>query len=215
MDATAMAKQRMEKDLQELQSLIARHFDLRKKDDAELEDLQNRIEERKAKRAEQMRIRHEREQARQIREKEERAAREAEEERKKKEEEERKKQALANMSSHNQGYLARQNKGGKKGRQTEREKKRKALGERRKPLNIDHLNADKLKEKCGELQKYLSLLEEEKFDFEERADRQKYDINQLRQRVNEFMAKSGKGGHKPTGRPKTLANVGAKAAAFK
>merc|ERR1711934_758813 len=135
MDATAMAKQRMEKDLQELQSLIARHFDLRKKDDAELEDLQNRIEERKDKRA----------------------AREAEEERKKKEEEERKKQALANMSSHNQGYLARQNKGGKKGRQTEREKKRKALGERRKPLNIDHLNADKLKEKCGELQKYLSL----------------------------------------------------------
>lgn len=36
---------------------------------------------------------------------------------------------------------------GKKGakKQTEREKKRKILAERRKPLNIDHLNEDKLK----------------------------------------------------------------------
>merc|ERR1712066_923547 len=168
-----------------------------------------------AKRAEQMRIRQEREKARQEREKEERAQKEADEERKRKEEEERKKAALANMSSHDQGYLARQNKGGKKGRQTEREKKRKALAERRRPLNIDHLNAEKLKEKASELQKYLGFLEEEKFDFEEKADRQKYDINQLRQRVNEFMAKSGKGGNKLSGRPKSLANVGAKAAAFK
>ena len=215
MDATAMAKQRMEKDLTELQALIARHFELRKKDDVELEDLQNRIEERKAKREEQMRVRQEREQARQLREKAERVERELQEENKKKEEEERKKQALANMSSHNQGYLARQNKGGKKGKQTEREKKRKALGDRRKPLNIDHLQSEKLKDKAKELQKYLSFLEEEKVDYEEKADRQKYDVNQLRQRVNDFMAKSGKGGHKPQGRPKTLANVGAKAAAFK
>lgn len=34
-------------------------------------------------------------------------------------------------------------KGGKK--QTEREKKKKILAERRKPLNIDHLSEDKLK----------------------------------------------------------------------
>lgn len=34
-------------------------------------------------------------------------------------------------------------KGGKK--QTEREKKKKILADRRKPLNIDHLNEDKLK----------------------------------------------------------------------
>lgn len=34
-------------------------------------------------------------------------------------------------------------RGGKK--QTEREKKKKILAERRKPLNIDHLNEDKLK----------------------------------------------------------------------
>lgn len=34
-------------------------------------------------------------------------------------------------------------KGGKK--QTEREKKKKVLAERRKPLNIDHLSEDKLK----------------------------------------------------------------------
>lgn len=34
-------------------------------------------------------------------------------------------------------------KGGKK--QTEREKKKKVLAERRKPLNVDHLSEDKLK----------------------------------------------------------------------
>lgn len=34
-------------------------------------------------------------------------------------------------------------KGGKK--QTEREKKKKILADRRKPLNIDHLSEDKLK----------------------------------------------------------------------
>merc|ERR1712071_740991 len=110
------AKQRMEKDLTELQALIARHFELRKKDDVELEDLQTRIEERKAKREEQMRVRQDREKA-------ERVDRELQEENKKIQEEDRKKQALANMSSHNQGYLARQNKGGKKGKQTEREKR--------------------------------------------------------------------------------------------
>merc|ERR1711879_616252 len=187
-------------------TLIASHFEQRKKDDAELDELHQKIEKRKQERAEQMRIRKEKEKERLAQEKEER---------RQKEEEERKKAAIANMSMHYGGYLARNDRNKGNRRQTDREKKRKILAERRKPLNIDHLNADKLKEKATELHKWLGLLEEEKFDFEERADRQKYDINQLRQRVNEFMAKSGKGGQKPMGRPKTLANVGAKAAAFK
>merc|ERR1712165_337884 len=119
------------------------------------------------------------------------------------------------MSSHYGGYLARgdRNKGNK--RQTEREKKRKILADRRKPLNIDHLQSDKLKEKAKELHDWMAQLETEKYDFEVKLERQKYDINQLRQRVNELqgMGAKGKGGGKRA--VKTLANVGARANAFK
>ena len=207
---------RMEKDLQELKTLIATHFEQRKRDDEELENLKVRIDKRKAERAEQMKIRQEREKERIIKEKEERRLKEEEEARKLVEEEEKKKAAIANMSSHYGGYLARgdRQKGNK--RQTEREKKRKILAERRKPLNIDHLQSDKLKDKAKELYAWMSQLEEEKYDFEMKLERQKYDINQLRQRVNEYMGKFGKGG-KSTGKRavKTLANVSARAGAFK
>merc|ERR1712071_617839 len=89
-DFDALQKQRMEKDLQELQLLINKHFEIRKNDDAELQELEGRIEKRKEERAEQMRIRHERE-------KEEKIRREIDEEQKKLEEEDRKKQAIAAM----------------------------------------------------------------------------------------------------------------------
>merc|ERR1711976_953843 len=126
-----------------------------------------------------------------------------------------KKQAISNMSMHYGGYLARNEKR-KGGRQTEREKKRKILADRRKPLNIDHLQQDKLREKAEELFKWMSQLEEEKYDFEVKLERQKYDINQLRQRVNEYMGKFGKGGKSGAKRQvKTLANVSARAGAFK
>merc|ERR1711879_385346 len=94
-DFDALQKQRMEKDLQELQLLINKHFETRQKDDAELQELEGRNEER----AEQMRVRQEREKERLEREKEEKQRREAEEEAKKLEEEERKKAAIAAMSS--------------------------------------------------------------------------------------------------------------------
>jgi len=210
-----MQKQRMEKDLTELQSLIQRHFEQRTKDDADLGELKERIEKRKEQRAEQIRVRQEREKERLQKEKEERAAREAEEERRRIEEEEKKKTAMASMSQHYGGYLARQDRqrGGK--RQTEREKKRKTLAERRKPLNIDHLNTEKLRDKAKELAKWVSILEEERYDFEVVYERQKYDVGQLRMRVQEFMQKSGKGGKAGTRQVKTLANVGARASAFK
>merc|ERR1712151_1113303 len=108
--------------------------------------------------------------------------------------EERKKQAIANMSMHYGGYLARADRNKNNRRTTEREKKRKLLAERRKPLNIDHLGTDKLRDKAKELFDWLSTLEEQKYDFEIKLERQKYDINQLRQRVNEYMGKFGKGG---------------------
>merc|ERR1712046_523771 len=96
------------------------------------------------------------------------------------------------------------------------EKKRKILAERRKPLNIDHLNADKLRDKVGELHKWFSVLEEEKYEFETSVERQKYEISHLRNGVQQFMNKTGKGGmSQGRGRQiKTITNLGAKAAAF-
>lgn len=215
-DFDQIHRTRMEKDLQELKTLIATHFEVRKRDDEELNELKSRIEKRKAERAEQMKVRQEKEKERIQREKEERKQREEEDEKRKAEEEEKKKQAIANMSMHYGGYLARGDRGNKNNkRSTEREKKRKALADRRKPLNIDHLQSEKLKEKAKELFDWMTKLEEEKYDFEIKLDRQKYDINQLRQRVNEYMGKFGKGAVRDKRAVKTLANVSARAGAFK
>jgi len=191
----AMQKQRMEKDLHELQTLIAKHFECRKKDDAELSELEDRITKRKEERAEQMRVRQEREKKRMQMEKEERQRREEDETRRKIEDEEKKKAAIAAMNT-GSGGKRRERKGGKV---TVREQKKKILAERRKPLNIDHLQGSKLQEKVKEMFDWLATLELEKYECEEKAERQKYDIGMLRRRVQDYMAKSGKGavGKKP------------------
>ena len=44
----------------------------------------------------------------------------------------------------------------------ERDRKKKALAERRRPLNIDHLPQDKLLEKASELYNYLVKIENER-----------------------------------------------------
>uniref|UniRef100_G1TPD7 Troponin T, cardiac muscle n=1 Tax=Oryctolagus cuniculus TaxID=9986 RepID=G1TPD7_RABIT len=97
-------RKRMEKDLNELQTLIEAHFENRKKEEEELVSLKDRIEKRRAERAEQLRIRAEREKERQNRLAEERARREEEESRRKAEDEARKKKALSNMM-HFGGYI--------------------------------------------------------------------------------------------------------------
>ena len=53
-DAERMAKQRMEKDLTELKTLISRHFEQRQKDDSDLEQLTARIAQRKQERVLQL-----------------------------------------------------------------------------------------------------------------------------------------------------------------
>merc|ERR1711883_17359 len=216
MDMDQLNKNRMEKDLQELQGLIAKHFETRKTDDAELDDLQARIEKRKAERAEQLRVRQEREKERAIKEKEERRLKEEVAEQKKKDEEERRRVAMQQVNSNSQGYLQREKRTGGNRKQTAREAKKKALAERRKPLNIDHLAKDKLIEKAKDLQTYFSLLETERYDAEDALELQKWQIQNLRQRVTELQMKCGKGGvrqHKK--QVKTLANVSARAGAFK
>ncbi|TSK45843.1 Troponin T, fast skeletal muscle isoforms [Bagarius yarrelli] len=179
-------KKRQNKDLLELQALIDAHFEHRKKEEEELIALKERIEKRRTERADQQRIMAEKEKERQARREEERQKREEADAKKRADEDAKKKSALSSMGSQFSSYLqkADSKRGGKK--QTEREKKKKILAERRKPLNIDHLNEDKLKEKAKELYEWLKTLEAEKFDHMERLKKQKYEVTTLRKRVEEL-----------------------------
>jgi len=185
-----MQKLRLEKDLQELQALIDKHFKQRKADDQELKELATKIEVRKEERAKAMEQRQKRDQERLQREKEERQRREEEEKQKKLEEEERKREALQQMSATAAGRDNRERRGGGTKRQTEKEKKRKVLAERRKPLNVDHLDRDKIVVKIKELYDYLFNLEGIKYDYEgDVLDRQKYEITQRRARAQRYSEK--------------------------
>ncbi|CAM9123988.1 unnamed protein product, partial [Lampetra fluviatilis] len=178
-------RKRLEKDFLELQTLIGAHFEKRKKEEEDLVALKGRIEKRRAERSEQQRIRAEAEKERQTRMAEERLRKEEEMARKRIEEDLQKKKALSNMSMHYAGFLSKgeRGRGGKK--QTEREKKKKALSERKKTLNIEHMSEEKLREKAKELWQWMYELESEKFDLLDKFKRQKYDINVLRNRIAE------------------------------
>uniref|UniRef100_A0A3Q4I3Z2 Troponin T type 3a (skeletal, fast) n=1 Tax=Neolamprologus brichardi TaxID=32507 RepID=A0A3Q4I3Z2_NEOBR len=192
-DFDDIQKKRQNKDLMELQALIDAHFEHRKKEEEELIALKERIQEkRRAERAEQQRVRAEKEKERQARrEQEERRIREEADAKKKADDDAKKKSALSSMGSQYSSHLQRadQKRGGKK--ETEREKKKKILAARRKQLNIDHLNEDKL-EKIKELHDWMTQLESEKFDHTERLKRQKYEVTTLRKRIEE-LSKSKKG----------------------
>ncbi|XP_017555655.1 troponin T type 3a (skeletal, fast) isoform X6 [Pygocentrus nattereri] len=191
-DFDDIQKKRQNKDLLELQALIDAHFELRKKEEEELIALKERIEKRRAERAEQQRTMAEKEKERQARREEERLRKEEADAKKKADEDAKKKSALSSMGSQYSSYLQKaDSKRGKK--QTEREKKKKILAERRKPLNIDHLNEDKLREKAKEFQEWLKTLESEKFEHMERLKRQKYEVTTLRKRVEELSKFSKKG----------------------
>ncbi|XP_010786283.1 troponin T, fast skeletal muscle-like isoform X2 [Notothenia coriiceps] len=172
-------RKRLEKDLTELQSLIEAHFIQRKNDEAELLALVNRIEKRRTERAEQKRVRDELEKDRQIRIAEEKERKELEDARKKHDGDAKKKKALTNMTHQYAGVQQRDGKKGAK-KQTEREKKKKILADRRKPLSIDHLNDEKVKEKANEMWQWLFTLESEKFDLSEKLKKQKYDRQRKR-----------------------------------
>ncbi|XP_076578441.1 troponin T2c, cardiac isoform X10 [Chaetodon auriga] len=139
-------------------------------------------ERRRSDRAEQQRVRAEQERQRQARLAEERARREEEAAKLRAEEEAKKKKIFTNKSFG--GYLQKVDQ--KKGKKlTAREEKKKALMERRKPLNIDHLNQEKLAEKAQDLWQWLHQLHAEKFELAEKLKRQKYDIYVLRNRVSD------------------------------
>ncbi|XP_027557970.1 troponin T, fast skeletal muscle isoform X5 [Neopelma chrysocephalum] len=184
-DFDDIQKKRQNKDLIELQALIDSHFEARRKEEEELVALKERIEKRRAERAEQQRIRAEKEKERQARLAEEKARREEEDAKRKAEDDLKKKKALSSMGANYSSYLAKADqKRGKK--QTARETKKKILAERRKPLNIDHLNEDKLRDKAKELWDWLYQLETEKYDFTEQIKRKKYEILTMRCRLQEL-----------------------------
>ncbi|XP_061570686.1 troponin T2c, cardiac [Cololabis saira] len=195
-DFDDLHRKRLEKDYGDLQGLIAQHFSSRQKEEEDLVALRNRIEGRRADRAEQQRIRADKERERQARLAEEKAKRE-EEAAKRAEEEAKKKKTFSNKSFG--GYMQKADqKQGKK--LTAREEKKKALLERKKPLNIDHLNQDKLAEKAQDLWQSLHLLHAEKFDLAEKLKIQKYDIHVLRNRVSDHQKFSkSRGGRGKTG----------------
>lgn len=185
-DMEEIARKRVEKDLHELKRLIEDHYAQRKKDEEDLAQLVTRIEHRKDVRAKQLIEKAAQEKERMAREKEEARRRQEIEEKRKADEEAKKKEALASMSINYGGYLSRAQEGKKGKRATERDKKKKILAERRKPLNIDHLDHDKLVEKTQELWKWLFVLSEEKYDFGKRAERCKYELTGLRNRINDM-----------------------------
>ncbi|XP_069095000.1 troponin T, cardiac muscle isoform X1 [Pleurodeles waltl] len=189
-------RKRMEKDLNELQTLIEAHFVNRKKEEEELIELTERIEKRRSERAEQVRIRTEREKERQARLAEEKARKEEEENRKRAEEDAKKMKAFSNISLHFGGYLQKSGRGGGGKKQTEREKKKKFLSERRKSLDVESLREDQLKEKAKEMWQWMKELQAEKFDLQEKFKRQKYEINVLRNRVSDHqkVSKTARGG---------------------
>ncbi|XP_042330664.1 troponin T, slow skeletal muscle isoform X2 [Sceloporus undulatus] len=176
-------RKRMEKDLLELQTLIDVHFEQRKKEEEELVGLMSRIEHRRAERAEQQRVRTEKERERQARLAEEKMRKEEEEAKKRAEDDAKKKKVLSNMGAHFGGYLVKaEQKRGK--RQTGREMKIRILTERRKPLNIENMNEQQLRDKAKELHDWIEQLESEKFDLMEKLKCQKYEINVLYNRIS-------------------------------
>jgi len=172
-------KKRLEKDLQELKKMIEKHFEQRKEDEASIKQLEERIVKRKELRAQQLEERAKAEKARLEVARIEKEKKMAQEEAKRAEEAERKKAALAALNV-KQGPKTER----KKGRGTERDRKKKILAERRKPLNIDHLDVDKLKAKAKALWEHLQSLEDKRFDCEKLVDTDKYNIQTLRCRIN-------------------------------
>nr|XP_020495811.1 troponin T, fast skeletal muscle isoforms-like isoform X7 [Labrus bergylta] len=191
-DFDDIQKKRQNKDLVELQSLIDAHFECRKKEEEELIGLKDRIDKRRAERAEQQRIRAEKDKERQARREAERLRKEEADAHRRSEDEAKKKMTLSNMGSGYSSSLQRiEQKRGKK--QTEREKKKKTLSERCKPLNIDNFSEDKLRDKAKELWEWLYSLEEIKYDHNEALKRQRYEVISLRNRIDELQKHSKKG----------------------
>merc|ERR1711892_1156883 len=107
--------------------------------------------------------------------------------------EEEKKAAMASLSM----GAAFKNQGQKgKTSRVDRERKKKALQERRKPLNVDHLAHEKLLEKVAEMHAYLCQVEKEKVEADKQIVAVQHIVQIARARVNVTMSKLSKKGMK-------------------
>jgi len=200
-------KARSEAKKGELDEQLREYINEWRKQRAKEEEELKRLKEKQAKRKE-IRAEQEKKLAQQKKEEEERLrkeeaekkAKEAEEKRKRLEEAEKKRQAM--MQAQKEKQSAGDKKGGAKKpgdgggmgnvqdarremtktkEQLEEEKKI-SLSIRIKPLELDGMDSDGLKEKATELWEVIVKLETEKYDLEERQKRQDYDLKELKER---------------------------------
>jgi len=199
-------KARQEAKKGELDEQLREYINEWRKQRAKEEEELKRLKEKQAKRKE-IRAEQEKKLAQQKKEEEERLrkeeaekkAKEAEEKRKRLEEAEKKRQAM--MQAQKEKQSAGDKKGGAKKtdgggmgnvqdarremtktkEQLEEEKKI-SLSIRIKPLELDGMDSDGLKEKASELWECIVRLETEKYDLEERQKRQDYDLKELKER---------------------------------
>nr|XP_045373736.1 LOW QUALITY PROTEIN: troponin T, fast skeletal muscle [Camelus bactrianus] len=166
-------KKRQNKDLMELQALIDSHFEARKKEEEELVALKERIVSGQL-RAEGVRDR-------QTRRAEEKARREEEEAKRRAEDDLKKKKALSSRGTNYSSYLAKVRRRGTRGAGRQAVAPPPAQQPCPLPLLLP-------RDKARELWESLHKLETEKFELGEKLKRQKYDIMNVRARV-EMLAK--------------------------
>merc|ERR1711936_136031 len=189
-------KARQEAKKGELDEQLKEYINEWRKQRAKEEEELKRLKEKQAKRKE-IRAEQEKKLAQQKKEEEERLRKEEAE--KKAKESEKKRQAM--MQAQKEKQSAGDKKGGAKKtdgggmgnvqdarremtktkEQLEEEKKI-SLSIRIKPLELDGMDGDALKEKASELWEVIVRLETEKYDLEERQKRQDYDLKELKER---------------------------------
>jgi troponin T, fast skeletal muscle len=171
----------------------------RSKEEDELKKLKEKQAKRKVSRAEEeqrLAQRKKEEEERRVREIEEKKQRDIEEKRRRLEEAEKKRQAMLQAvkdKNAKQGpnfTISKKDVGGvgsvamerNKTKEQLEEEKKISLSFRIKPLEVDGLSADRLREKAQELWETIVRLETEKYDLEERQKRQDYDLKELKER---------------------------------
>ncbi|XP_076262250.1 troponin T, skeletal muscle-like [Rhynchophorus ferrugineus] len=184
---------------EQLREYITEWRKQREKEDEELKRLKEKQAKRKVTRAEEEKTLAERkrqEEERRLREIEEKKQREIEEKRLRLEEAEKKRQALqalnaANKKGPNYTVSKKENAAANlspsqiernKTKEQLEEEKKISLSIRIKPLAIDGLSVDKLRERAEELWQLIVKLETEKYDLEEKQKRQDYDLKELKER---------------------------------
>merc|ERR1712241_1436367 len=188
----------------ELDEQLREYIDEWRKQRAKEEDELKRLKEKQAKRKE-VRAEQEKKLAQQKKEEEERMrkeeaekkAKEAEEKRKRLEEAEKKRQAMMAAQKEKQQNAgshtgARKDAGMSNIQEARREmtktkeqleeEKKISLSIRIKPLDLDSLDSDGLRQKASDLWDTIIRLETEKYDIEEKQQRQNYDLKELKER---------------------------------